>query len=147
MSTEFPFLDPTRLETFDAERVSLYVKQMLTEYPGLAENSNLRAYRQAAIDGMVLQLTSWCVSGRIPDSFETEVVEFPDGVWQTFKAMHMPYWFTSKYPVRKIRREIKKTVNHYFVCPHLHTTSQGEHIRFMATGTRVAGRMGNDFYR
>jgi hypothetical protein len=128
-------------EAFNAERVLLYVQGALSDFPGLAQNSKFDAVRSATIQNMVLQIKSWCVSGRIPDLVSTHKVEYPDGVWQMFKDRHMPYWFVKRFPVRMKTVEVKETVNHYFVCPHLVTDPQNAHIQFMATGTRLAGRI------
>lgn len=129
-------------ETFESERVHLYVNSLLSEYPGLASTSQLRAYRQSHVDSIVLQLISWCTSGRIPSNESTDKVAWPDGVWQTFKSRWMPGWFTRLFPIRHIEREFKSVTNHYFVCPHLVTDPKQHHIKFMATGTRTAGRIG-----
>lgn len=138
---KFPLDETFRSETFDAEKVFLYVRSMLDEYPGLQDNSKLSSYRSAVVQNLVLQLTTWCVAGRIPSNETTEHVEWPDGVWQTLKARWMPKWFQERFPIRHIERTFKTRVNHYFVCPHLATKPQGDHIRFMATGTRTAGRI------
>lgn len=131
-----------RYETFDAERVNLYVQAAISEagFPGLADAAKLRAFRQVHIDNMVYQLTSWCVAGRVPSNQETKVIEWPDGVWQMFKARWMPEWFTQRFPVKHIRREIATVTNHYFVCPHLVTDPQQQHVRFMMTAKDSKGR-------
>jgi hypothetical protein len=72
-------------------------------------------------------------------------VRYPDGVWQMFKENHTPYWFKRRFPVRMKEVNITKTVNHYFVCPHLSVPEHGEHIRFMATGTPLASRIGRRY--
>jgi hypothetical protein len=128
-------------EVFNAERVYLYVSGALSDYPALAKNAKFHAHRSVAVENMVMQITTWCVSGRIPDNVTTHKIRYPDGVWQMFKEKYMPHWFTERFPVREKVVEVKETVNHYFVCPHLVTDSQNTHVQFMATGTRQAGRM------
>lgn len=130
------------VEIFEAERVYLYVQQALSDFEGVAANTKVEAIRDAIMHQIVYRLTTWCVAGRIEDSVLTEHFSYPDGVWQTFKEKFMPHWFVGKFPVRKITKEIRKTVNHYFVCPHVKTDAQGKHIQFMATGTRFASMMG-----
>ena len=138
--SEAPFYpgDGTAFEAFEAERVHLYVTNMLSDYPGLAASADLKAMRTHAVEATVLQMTAWCVAGRIPDSSYSETIEWPDGVWQMFKSKFMPHWLVRRWPVRMHQVEVTKTVNHYFVCPHLVTDPQSRHVQFMATGTRIA---------
>ena len=126
------------MEVFEATQVHLYVSQALSDYPGLAKNVKFDAIRQAHIDNMVMRIITWCVSGRIDDLVSTETVEYPDGVWQTFKALHMPVWFIERFPVRMVKKVIEKNRSIYFVCPHLVTDDRNLHVQFMATGTRQA---------
>lgn len=139
-----PFLEPIEMLTIDTVPVHLYVQQMLSEYPGLADNSQLKALRTHTVEAMVMQLISWCASGRIPDSTRTETFSYPDGVWQMFKDRHMPEWYKKRFPVRIKKETFKVETNHYFVCPHLKSTHKNEHIRFMATGTQIASKIGTD---
>ena len=128
-------------ESFIAQKVFLYVTQALSDYPGLAQNAKFDAVREAHIANMVMRITTWCVTGRIDDSVTPETVNYPDGVWQMFKHLHMPHWFVRRFPVRMVSKVIEKNRSFYFVCPHLVTDPQGMHVQFMATGTRQAGRM------
>ena len=128
---------------FDCERVNLYAQTLLSEYPALANNLNYKEIRQANAEKLVTVLSSWCLSGRIPTRTESVTVEWPDGVWQTFKNQYMPYWFNRKFPVRMKRQVFDTAQHHYFVCPHLVTDKRESHVRFMATGTRFA-RMFNE---
>ena len=138
LDNKLPWGDSIKLETFNAETVHLYVQSAMAGYRGLAQNAQFKAYSQANVDNLVMQITSWCAAGRIPDMVSTVTVEWPDGVWQTFKHKFMPKWFTSCWPVRMAKREIETLHNTYFVCPHLETPDRGPHIKFMATGTRLA---------
>jgi hypothetical protein len=130
-------------EIFTAEKVHLYVVDQLSAFPGLAQGASVEFIR-AHLDNILARLTTWCVSGRIEDTVTTHKVSYPDGVWQMFKENYLPWWFKEKFPVRMKTVEVRETVNHYFVCPHLVTDSQGKHIQFMAIGTRIAGRMRPD---
>lgn len=131
---------PMVMENFVAEKVSLYVQDSLRDWPGLTKNMKVEAVRFHA-DQLILRMHTWCVSGRVEDMNEDQVVEYPDGVWQMFKDRHLPEWFKDKFPIRRVLIKVRKTTNHYFVCPHLVTDSQSAHIQFMATGTPLAGRM------
>lgn len=129
-----------------AERLHLYCrsaisKQMMEEYPGLVGNMELTEFKVAQIDSLILQMTSWCVAGRVPSDSLIETVRWPRDAWEMFKDRWMPKWFTDRWPVRYAEREIKTTVNHYFVCPHLVTDPHSQHVKFMATGTQMAGRI------
>lgn len=127
-------------ETFAAVRVNLYVANQLSAWPGMSKNAHFE-YHRAHIDSMVARIVTWCVSGRIEDTVTTHKISYPDGVWQTFKEKYLPHWFTEKFPVHMKTVEVRETVNHYFVCPHLVTDPQNAHVQFMATGTRMAGRI------
>jgi hypothetical protein len=130
--------DKARIERFEGEAVHLYVQQALSDYPGLAAHANVRELRSQTIDALIFMLSTWCLSGRIPDRIDSECVSYPDGVWQMFKDRYMPYWFTQRWPVREKTVTVERTVNHYFVCPHLVTDPHQLHVQFMATGTRQA---------
>jgi hypothetical protein len=129
-------------ESFTAERVELYVRQSLGQYPGMAKNVKFESYASTNIEQMIFMLKTWCICGRIEDNHVTRTVAFPDGTWQMFKLRWMPSWFLHLFPVRNIEQKFTITTNHYFVCPHLVTDDRHAHIQFMATGTRFAGMMG-----
>jgi len=135
-------VDSAMFREFKAEKVYLYVKQALEPYSALRENSKFQAITAQTIDAMVLQIRTWCLSGRIPTRTESETVSWPDGVWQMFKHKFMPHWFIERFPVRMESREIETATHHYFVCPHLTTSDRGMHIKFMATGTDMAQYFG-----
>jgi hypothetical protein len=131
-------------ESFTGEVVSIYIQQALSRYPMLAKNSEFKSFAMAAVDNMVMQIVSWCASGRIPSRSENFRFEYPDGTWQTFKHFHMPHWFTQRFPVRMKLVEVEKTTHHYFVCPHADVPwdrDKNVHIKFMATGTPLAERL------
>lgn len=138
----FPFVGMADYTQFDAEKVSLYVQQRLIEagLPGIAQGAKYVAYRMANIDGLVEQIISWCVAGRVPSNSVTKTVEWPDGVWQMFKSRWMPEWFVRRFPVKHVRREIATVVNHYFVCPHTMVDARETHVRFMMTARGSQGR-------
>lgn len=127
--------DRAYLREFLAERVHLYVSEHLTEYPALQSNTKLQEMVSYSAEGMILQLQSWCMSGKIPSTQEHFTVSYPDGVWQTFKAKFMPHWFKEKFPVKLHLETVVSTTNHYFVCPHLVTDPLNMHVKFMATGS------------
>jgi hypothetical protein len=142
-ANEFPDF---RQEVFEGTTVDLYVQSALVQYPALAQNAKFRNHLlQQNVDQMVMTITTWCASGRIPTRSETETVRWPDGVWQMFKQQYMPHWFLSKFPVRFTEKEVEKTTYHYFVCPHIDTPAQGRdrliHVKFMATGSPLAERI------
>jgi hypothetical protein len=134
------------IETFTAERVNLYVQKELSEYAGMASNMETEILK-SVIGSTVYLFKTWCVSGRIEDSYELKSVQYPDGVWQMFKSKYIPRWFVNRFPVRMHREEFKKVLNHYFVCPHLVTDPQSKHVQFMATGTRIASMMHPEDWR
>ena len=138
---EMPFDEPVSFEQFTGEPVYLYVQSQLSEYAGLAKNLRISPIVKDQFGNMILQMRSWCISGKIPTNSSSETFKYPDGVWQMFKSKFMPYWFTRKYPVRMHEETYTTSVNHYFVCPHLVTDPQGKHVQFMATGTPTAGRI------
>lgn len=142
-SGPFPnFIDERMtMEQVELERCHLYVQSALSDYAALAYNAKLSVMQDQVIRQMVFQMTSWCACGRIPDSVEIEHVAWPANTWQMFKENHAPEWFTSRFPVKYERLEIKKTVNHYFVCPHIRVPDNRPHIQFMMTGTRQAERL------
>lgn len=128
-------------ETFQADKVYLYVQGVLSDFPGIAKNAKFEAVRQAQIDNMVMRIVTWCVSGRIEDTVTTHKVSYPDGAWQMFKEAHLPYWFKQRFPVRMKTVEVRESVSHYFVCPHLVTDEDRSHVQFMATGRHVARKL------
>lgn len=134
--------DINNLRTFDAEKVYLYVQKNLQPYSALSHNADFKAITAQTVDSMVLQIRTWCLSGRIPTRTESVTVTWPDGVWQTFKSKFMPQWFVDRFPVRKSQRVVETATHHYFVCPHLVSSPNGDHVRFMATGTDMAGYFG-----
>ena len=126
-------------QVFTAGQVHLYVQQQLTDYPGLANNSQMKLrVLQDVADGMVAQIVTWCVAGRVPDCVTHRMIEYPDGVWQMFKQKFMPRWLTRRFPVKNVQIKVVEQVSHYFVCPHLVTDAQNRHVQFMATGSRMA---------
>jgi len=131
-------------KNFMAEKVFLYVQGCLSDYPALRDNAKLHDMIQAQAHNLVMQITTWCMTGRIPTRIDYETVEWPDGVWQTFKSKFMPWWFVKKFPIRFASKKIEKNIHTYFVCPHLVTSPQGEHVKFMATGDPVARYFGNE---
>lgn len=137
---EFPY-EQVRFEDFKGEGVNLYVQTLLSDYPTLAKHAKFQAHLSHSIQGLVMQITTWCLAGRIPSDEVIETVEWPDGVWQMFKSLHMPEWFLHKFPVRTKQVNVKKVVNHYFVCPHTLADPSWTHLKFMATGNPQAGRM------
>jgi hypothetical protein len=135
-----------RLETFYAETVHVYVQQLLQDYPELAKNARVHCYAHHTTKALALQITSWCLTGRIPTRTEDVTVEYPNGWWQMFKQSFMPQWFTARFPVKMKVIKVQTSTHHYFVCPHVSTPATGDgfktHIKFMATGTPLSARMG-----
>jgi len=133
------------LESFEGIPVDLYVQSALADYKGLAQTAHLKHHLSQAIDQMVLQLTAWCASGRIPSRSDSKTVAWPDGPWQAFKQKYMPHWFTQRFPVREVTRTFEVTTYHYFVCPHIDVPVDCRdrliHIKFMATGSPLAERI------
>jgi hypothetical protein len=136
--------DSSPFEAFTGEKIGIYMRQSLTEFPAIAESVKLEFIKSQCIDYMIAQITAWCVGGRIPTNEQSKHVRWPDGAWQMFKEVHMPEWFKDKFPVRWHEEEFKVQTNHYFVCPHLVTDSKEHHIQFMATGSRIAGMIRPD---
>src|SRR5262249_50202607 len=128
-----PFGNMTSYEAFDAERVLLYVQDVLTDYAGLAANTKFSAVRDAHIQNLVMRLQTGCVAGRFPSREETETVEYPDGPWQALKEAYAPQWLKEKWPVRMKSIVTKRQTHHYFMCPHLQVDDKQHHIRFMMT--------------
>jgi hypothetical protein len=134
--------EQARITQVTVDKVFLYQKAHLMEdYPGLRDNSQISAVLDACTRQVILTMTSWCAAGRIPDAEVWETVEWPDGVWQMFKSKFMPHWFLRHFPVRNARKNVKTQTNHYFVCPHIHTGDNRQHIQFMVTGTGTAERI------
>ena len=130
--------DEAMYREFMAEMVHLTVFQTLSEYPALRDHAKFKEFALQNAREMVMQIKTWCLSGRVPSREETEVVAWPGGVWQMFKQNYMPHWFVARFPVRMYRRTIIKQTHHYFVCPHLVTEPNKHHVRFMATGSDMA---------
>lgn len=135
-----PTDERAQVEALIGEMVNFYTRELMTNYPALAKNVQVEAIRHMA-NSLVLTMTSWCWAGRVPSNESTRTIEWPDGVWQMFKERHLPEWFKRIWPVRYHTEEITITTNHYFVCPHLVEDSRERHIQFMATGTKLAGKM------
>ena len=131
---------PIFVKTFNAEHVGLYVRQQFIDTPGVSETAKLNFYK-CGIDNMIATLQSWIVGGKVPTDLQKKIMRWPDGAWQMFKEQHMPHWFKKKFPVRWHEEVFVVQTNHYFVCPHLVTDSRDMHVKFMATGTRLAGEM------
>lgn len=123
---------------FTAEKVGIYIREKLSDFPGVAESAKLEYYKTQC-DGMILTISSWLVGGKIPSESQHKIVRWPDGAWQTFKELHLPQWFKNKFPVRWHTEDFIMYTAHYFVCPHLVTDPQARHVQFMATGTNYAG--------
>jgi hypothetical protein len=138
-----PFDFPASYETFDAEKVSLYVQAAVSQdYAGLGSTLKFRSLLQAHVDNMVMQITGWCAAGRIPSNTVTETVEYPDGPWQALWEVYAPEWCKSRWPTKMKSHHIDKVTNHYFVCPHLPfpDSDRDTHIRFMMTARGSANR-------
>lgn len=129
-----PLIDRVAFRQFVAERVYVYVSEHLSDYPALRENATWKEMIPHAVEGLVLQLQSWCLSGKIPTNHNHFTVEYPDGPWQAFKYKYAPRWLKTKFPVIMHRENVVSTTNHYFVCPHLVTDPTNMHLKFMATG-------------
>ena len=131
-----------QFETFTAERLHVQAHTILSQYPMLAENAELKMMQvNDSVDQLVLMMKSWMLAGRIPTNESSHTFSYPDGTWQMLKELHLPEWFKRKFPVRYKRETVTVTTNHYFVCPHLSVPNQGRHVQFMATGTDMAARM------
>ncbi|SRR6266851_1936051 len=129
-----------QIKTFDAEKMFLYAQKSFSDLPGVASSMKLDFIR--TITGqLVAQMKAMLVTGRIQDTVISESVKWPDSPWQMFKERHMPEWFKRKFPVHWHTEKVKIETNHYFVCPHIATDPQQHHVKFMATGTRLAGEM------
>jgi hypothetical protein len=125
---------------FTAEKVGIYIRERLPDFPGVSESAKVEYYK-SAFDGMIAQIQGWLVGGKIPTEPLKKEVRWPDGAWQMFKELHLPEWFKKKFPVRYHTEEFTVQTNHYFVCPHIVTDPREKHIQFMATGTRIASMM------
>jgi hypothetical protein len=140
-----PPIDMQRMEMFEGEPVHLYVQRALSRYPAISQNAEFRHVLTQSVDELILTLTTWCASGRIPSRKETETVRWPDGPWEAFKQKYMPRWFVTRCPVRMTEKIIETAVHHYFVCPHINVPAYGRgsqlHIQFMASGSPLAERM------
>ena len=136
--------DRVTMEQVEFEKVYLYcqsrITEIMTDYPGLSQNAKFDMIRYEA-EQLILTMKTWCATGRIPDYAETEIVEWPDGVWQAFKEKFMPKWFVRRYPVRHASKTIVTERNFYFVCPHIRVPDDRTHIKFMLTGTKQAERI------
>ncbi len=128
-------------EIFTAQKVGLYIRENFTNanFPGIAQSAKLQ-FIKCGLHNMVAQMTAWLVGGKVPSDPQIKVIRWPDGAWQMFKELHMSEWFKEIFPVRWHTEEFTVQTNHYFVCPHLVTDKQGDHIQFMATGTPLAGK-------
>jgi hypothetical protein len=127
---------------FEAQRIFLHATKAISDYPALCKNADFKAVVDHSTTGLVLQMRSWCLSGRIPTRTEEKTVHWPSGVWQMFKHKFMPQWFTDRFPVLYESQTLTIETHHYFVCPHLVTEDKGYHVRFMATGTDMANYFG-----
>jgi hypothetical protein len=130
------------LRTFEAEKIFLYAVRAIADYPGLANNADIKAIIGQASTELVLQMRSWCLAGRIPSRTETKTIRWPNGVWQMFKHKFIPQWFVEWFPVVWDSVEVPIETHHYFVCPHLVMEERSQHVRFMATGTDMASFIG-----
>jgi hypothetical protein len=131
--------------TFVGEIVRLYVNSELANYPALRDNANFTSYLSAKLSTMLMQITTWCASGKVPLRRDIERVEWPDGVWQMFKSKYLPHWFVLRFPVRMATREVERTIHTYFMCPHVNVPpSNPLHIQFMSTGSHLAQRMSKE---
>src|ERR1700693_3426288 len=96
--------DPPNLqmsvETFTAEKVHLYVRQLVSEYDAIASSAKLSSYLETITRQMALTLTCWMAGGKVPSEPRTKIVRWPDGTWQMFKEVHLPEWFKRRFPVR-----------------------------------------------
>jgi hypothetical protein len=132
-------------EEFRAQRVHFYAQSLLADYPGLAGSLEVRAIESATIEGLVYTMRAWCLAGQVPGNTSHETVRWPKGWWQAWKDQYAPDWLKRRFPVRYAEKEIEKTVNVYFVCPHVHVPGYGDgmrqHLKFMATGSPQAGRL------
>ena len=132
--------DMMSYEEFSADKVYLYVQEVLSDYPGLAANTKFSAIKDVHIQNLVMRLQTWCVAGRVPSREETETIEYPDGPWQALKEAYAPEWFKAKHPVRMKSIVTKRQTHHYFMCPHLQVDDRNTHIRFMMTSAKSANR-------
>jgi hypothetical protein len=130
--------DDQMYRSITVERVHVYARQYLSQFPGLAESAKFDVHASVIANQLVATITAWCMSGIIPSNEETETVSWPDGVWQTFKMNCLPQWFKRRFPVRMASRKITTVTNHYFVCPHLVSEDKSRHLQFMVTGTPQA---------
>lgn len=148
LDSPFNEFNAGRSEEFKGEMVHLYVQQALARYPGLAETAKFRSFAQAGLDNMIMTITAWCLSGRIPTRTEDETVRWPDGWWEMLKDSHAPAWLLRRWPVRYAEKVIVTNTHHYFVCPHVNVPAHGRdktvHIQFMATGSPLAERMSHN---
>ena len=138
-----------QFKTFEAEKVFIYAQEAMTRemvnFPGVSQNAKFDIQR-TMVGQLVYTIKSMLVSGRLKDTGLSKTIQWPDGVWQMFKERHMPEWFKQKFPVRWHTEHFTIETNHYFVCPHIATDPQAHHIKFMATGTRLAGEMNTGRY-
>jgi len=122
---------------FTAEKVGVYIKATLSDFPGVAETAKVEFIKTQTVN-MLAQIRAWLVGGKIPSEPQYKVVQWPDGAWQMFKENHLPEWFKRKFPVRWHHEQFVIQTNHYFVCPHVVTDPQARHVQFMATGSPLA---------
>lgn len=138
----YPF-DPretSQFEVFEAEKVHLYIQEMVSqEYPGLG-NFSFRSLLLAHAKAMVLQLTGWCVAGRVPSRKETVTIRYPDGPWQALWEAYAPKWVRRKWPTRMKEEVVTTQTHHYFMCPHLLTQDRNTHVQFMMTAKKSANK-------
>lgn len=136
----FESVDPSPFEVFTGEPVAIYLRERLSEYPGVSESAKVE-FIKTVMDVMIVEIKAWMTSGKIPSENQMKDVRWPDGAWQMFKESHLPEWLKKRFPTRWHIETIVTQVSHHFVCPHLVTDSRSSHIQFMATGTPFAARI------
>ena len=73
-----------------------------------------------ASQDLVLGLKVWLLDGYRRDiRTETDVIEFQKTPWQFFKQKYAPSWFVRRWPVVTENRQIRVSVHHHYVCPHV----------------------------
>jgi hypothetical protein len=123
---------------FTAEKLGIYIRGELSDYPGMAETVKFSVVQHPTIRNMIAMIQGWMLAGRVPYEEHYDTIKWPDGVWQMFKENHTPHWFKEKYPVRWHEERIKVTSSVVFACPHLASDDRNMHVQFMATGQDVA---------
>lgn len=143
---QLPSMENVHYKTFIAEKICIYIRSKLTDYPGLAETVRFDVVSSPAIRHMIATIQGWMLAGRVPFEAHYDTIKWPDGVWQMFKDKYLPHWFKEKFPVRWHEERIKISSSVVFACPHLSSDDRNMHVQFMATGTDMARGFGSRGY-